>query len=69
MTPATDVTTRRDNSRRRPKGFAGWPDQLAEIITAAIEDHLDLGIYRQVLAQEDRDRAELLALPSGEVVE
>lgn len=43
------------------------PDQLAEIITAAIEDHLDLGIYRQVLAQEDLDRAELLALPSGEV--
>lgn len=43
------------------------PDQLAQIVTEAIEAQLDLDRYQRILGYEERDRHELLALPSGEV--
>lgn len=41
------------------------PDQLAAIVRGAIEAHLDLDRFGRVLAKEEADRAELLALPPG----
>jgi hypothetical protein len=42
------------------------PDDLATIVRTAIEEHFELDIYREVIAMERDDRAELLGLPSGE---
>lgn len=42
------------------------PDDLAEIVRTAIEEHFVLDTYNQTLALERNDRAELLGLPSGE---
>jgi hypothetical protein len=41
------------------------PNVLAQVVENAIREELDLGRYEQVLEQERRDRAELLALPPG----
>jgi hypothetical protein len=41
------------------------PDLLAELITAAIDDFLDLDTYHGQLGQEHGERARLLALPAG----
>lgn len=42
------------------------PDQLAAIVRAAIEEHLDFDRLDQILREETDDRAELLALPPGD---
>lgn len=43
------------------------PDQLARAVRDSIEAHLDLDLYRRQLGRERADRAELLALPAGEI--
>jgi hypothetical protein len=42
------------------------PNQLANIVVAAIESYMDAETYDVQIAREDRERAELLALPPGE---
>ncbi len=37
------------------------PDKLASIVRAGIESRLDLDLYRDVMDQEEQDRAALLA--------
>lgn len=44
------------------------PDVLAEIVTDAIEKHLDMNKFGAVLDLEEYDRQQLLSLPSGEVI-
>jgi hypothetical protein len=41
------------------------PDVLAQIVEAAIIEHFDAAVLREVLNQEKTDRAELLGLPRG----
>lgn len=41
------------------------PDDLAAIVERAIVEQLDAKVYRQQVALEKRERAELLALPPG----
>jgi hypothetical protein len=42
------------------------PDVLADLVRAEVLDQLDLRVYREVVAAERRERAELLGLPGGE---
>ena len=42
------------------------PDILAQVVREAIEDHLDLDLWRRRVEAEGADRAELLGLPPGE---
>jgi len=42
------------------------PDDLAQIVRDAIEEHFDLDEYHKVIAMERNDRAELLGLPRGD---
>jgi hypothetical protein len=42
------------------------PDDLAQIVRDAIEEHLDRDEYHETLVMEQDDRAELLGLPRGD---